>query len=189
MDAENATQEYTRTVYSPAIEEALLTGACLVRKAWVNENSTKNQLSVQFMQRIETPSDGTSNKLIGIAQGGSSIPDAGFTRATTILSFDIETAKGLGIEPGDYSQGEKAMLANDVFGTEVNIQVVENFEANPNAAQQTPKINPSTGDVVLSGGQEVYRHTELVEGSANNCWLKSDPSNAVAAVDTTGQSM
>lgn len=162
-------------------QTALTTGKVVVRRWWKNTNSSKNQVSVQFMQQIERPSDNSS--LVAIAQGTPSVQTV-----TAIFSFAEDVALDhLGSTEGSFVDGGQPIFAEDIFGMEINIQVTENFTRNPYAPNQEPKINPSTGEVVMSFDPEtrtdspVYRHTELVSGAASHTFL-SPSQNAVSAM-------
>lgn len=150
-------------------QELLETGQPVVRKVWVNENSTKDQVSVQFIQQIKRDTTGTPNKLIALAQG---IDGIGQNLVTSIFSFAAVQAKAFGLVPGEYHEGE-SKTAKDVFGLDVNIQVVENTTPNGySKVAQQPKLNPKTNEVLLLDGKPIYRHTELVEGAPVNSFLQ-----------------
>lgn len=159
-----------------AYENALATGKVVVRKWWVNTNSQNNQVTVQFQQAVERPQDNVSSLnslLIGLEQG-SEIGNT--TRVTALRSFNADNvAAVLGSKQGDATMGSNVMFANDLYRAlglpediDVAIQVTENFEKNPKSATQTPKVNPSTGEVVVATNPKtntqmpVYRHTDIV---------------------------
>jgi len=162
-----------------AYENALATGQVVIRKWWVNTNSSKNQITVQFQQEVERPASAasTNSLLISLEQGTEALGNT--TRVTALRSFNADKAAAiLGSREGDATQGGETMFANDFYaqlgapaGTELAVQVTENFEKNPYSKTQTPKVNPSTGEVVMahndSTGTEmpVYRHTDLVVAS------------------------
>jgi len=162
--------------YSKEFKEALKTNKVVLRKIWVNQNSSKNQVSAQFIQRVKIPTQGTPNALIGFAQGGSTIEDPGYNLVTTIFSFKKEVADKLGLSSGEYfEQGSPIKYANDIFSTPVSIKVTENITKNPLAISQEPKLNPTSGEVLEYDGKPIYRHTELVEGeSVNHTFLVAD---------------
>ena len=162
-------------------QTALATGKVVVRRWWKNANSSKNQVSVQFIQQIERPSDNSS--LVAIAQGTPSVQTV-----TAIFSFAEDVALDhLGSTEGSFVEGGQPIFAEDIFGMDINIQVTENFTKNPFSAGQEPKINPSTGEVVVAFDPEtrtdrpVYRHTELVSGTASHTFLAASQ-NAVNAM-------
>jgi len=162
-----------------AYENALATGQVVVRKWWVNTNSTKNQITVQFQQEVERPASAANanSLLISIEQGTEALGNT--TRVTSLRSFNADKAAAiLGSREGDATMGSPVTFANDFYaklgapaGTELAVQVTENFEKNPYSNTQTPKVNPSTGEVVMAHndatGTEmpVYRHTDLVIAS------------------------
>lgn len=164
----------------PAYDNALTTGKVVIRRFWKNERSTKNQISVQFQQLIERDPEevGGTNFLVGLAQVGGG---SNKTTPTTIFSFEAtRLASILGSEAGNCFDGTSAVvLANDLFeklaesagqtfGQDLAIEVTENFEQNKYSTSQQPKINPTTGEIVMAtnpttGTQmPVYRHTKLV---------------------------
>jgi len=168
---------------NPAYNQALSTGKVHIRKWWFNTNSTKNQMTLQFQQEIERPASQqqTSSLLIGLAQGTDGLGNT--TRATALMSFNADIAAAiLGSKEGDATMGSPVIAAENFFkvvaenaGQEFQaklaIQVTENFAKNPYAKKQTPKVNPTTNEVVKSlnpkTGTEmaVYRHTELVDAA------------------------
>ena len=161
--------------------EALDSGKVVVRRWWVNTQSDKDQVSVQFQQQIEKGGD--NNDLIAIAQGGSNSQ-----RVTAIHSFKTSVARAhLGSTEGSFVEDGQPVFGNDMFGQEVNIQVIENFVPNPKSRSHEPKCNPSTGEVVMAYNPEtkqddpVYRHTELISGTPNNMFISKNQ-NAINAV-------
>lgn len=167
---------YSFSIMAQAYENALTTGQVVVRKWWVNTNSTKNQITVQFQQEVERPASAASSNslLISLEQGTEALGNT--TRVTALRSFNADKAAAiLGSREGDATMGSKVMFANDFYAqlgapadTKLAVQVTENFEKNPYSNSQQPKINPSTGEVVVAHnpatGTEmpVYRHTDLV---------------------------
>lgn len=149
-------------MYKNKFQKALDNGDVIVRKAWINQNSFKDQMSVQFIQKIEKSTEGTANLLIGMAQG---MGDLSKNLVTTIFSFKIDVAESLGLSEKDYFESDEVIKASDIFKTEVSIKVVENTTKNPLSMTQTPKINPVTGEVLEYKGKPIYRHTELVQGT------------------------
>ena len=184
---------------NPAYDQALTTGRVVVRKWFMNRNSTKNQITVQFQQAIERPTDdaaGANSMLISLEQGTDNLSK---TYPTALRSFNATKAAAiLQSMEGDASMGSPVIFADDLYahlgapaGSTFAIQVTENFEKNPYSKTQTPKSNPTTGEIVVAtnpatGTQmPVYRHTELV--LASNCFhtfiageTASVPSQAVA---------
>ena len=162
-----------------AYENALATGQVVVRKWWVNTNSTKNQITVQFQQEVERPASAASanSLLISLEQGTEALGNT--TRVTALRSFNADKAAAiLGSREGDATMGGAVTFANDFYkklglpaDTELSIQVTENFEKNPYSSSQQPKINPATAEVVMALNPEtgtnmpVYRHTDLVIAS------------------------
>lgn len=163
----------------PAYDSALATGKVVVRRFWKNQNSTKNQLSVQFQQEIERePTEvGSDNFLVGLAQAGAI---GNKTRPTAIFSFEAtRAAQILGSEEGSCFDGSTAVVYADQFFAKLaeasgqkfeetlGIQITENFEKNPYSESQQPKVNPTTGEIIMAvnpaTGTEmpVYRHTKL----------------------------
>lgn len=176
--------------------DALSDGRVYVRKAWKNKNKP-GQVGVQFIQEIDRELKGTPNNLISIAQGTEAYNRQ---RVTTILSFNEEIAVQLfGAAEFDLSVEGEAMVASEAMGTEVSIQVTENFTPNAFSENHEPKINPSSGEIVTGRDSEgelkpVYRHTKLVEGSTcNHTFIvpeyasATEESVAKEAADTLGK--
>lgn len=180
-----------------AYENALTTGKVVVRKWWVNTNSQNDQITVQFQQEIERPQNdaGSINSLlIGLEQGSESLGNT--TRVTALRSFNAnQAATVLGSKQGDSTMGGSVMFANDLYHAlglpadiDLAIQVTENFTKNPKAPSQTPKVNPTTGEVVVATNPEtntqmpVYRHTDIVIASTCNHKFVASESRTQAPV-------
>jgi hypothetical protein len=165
-----------------AYENALDTGKCVIRRSWVNTNSSKNQVTVQFQQMVERPTtdaQSAANALIALEQGTDALGT--HTYVTALRSFNADKIKEvLGSMEVDLYESGDPVFANDLYrelgapeDIELAIQVTENFEKNPYSKTQSPKVNPSTGEIVVAtnpvtGTQmPVYRHTDLV--LAANC--------------------
>jgi len=162
-----------------AYSNALTTGQVVVRKWWVNTNSAKNQITVQFQQEVERPASAANanSLLISIEQGTEALGNT--TRVTSLRSFNADKAAAiLGSREGDATMGSPVMFANDFYaqlgapaGTELAVQVTENFEKNPYSKTQQPKVNPGSGEIVTANNpatgtdMPVYRHTDLVIAS------------------------
>lgn len=149
---------------SAAYEQALATKQVVVRKWWKNENSSKNQVSVQFQQIVPRVSqDGEVDSLLADAQGISTE-----SRPTAIFSLAEEVAmRVLGAVEGNcYEEGKKIILGKTIFPNTktLGIQVVQSFERNENRPNQEPVVNPITGEVKIILGREVYQHEQLVAG-------------------------
>ena len=159
-----------------AYENALTTGKVVIRKWWFNTNSTKNQISVQFQQAVERPANSAStvnSLLISLEQGTEGLGT--HTRVTALRSFAADKAAAiLGSREGDATMGSPVLFAEDFYvklglpaGTQLAIQVTENFTKNPYSKTQSPKVNPSTSEVVVATNPEtgtqmpVYRHTDI----------------------------
>lgn len=190
----------------PAFDSALTTGKVVIRRWWLNERSTKNQISVQFQQLIERDPEevGSTNFLVGLAQVGGG---SNKTTPTTIFSFEAtRLASILGSTEGNCYDGTSAVVfANDLFeklaesagqkfGQDLAIEVTENFEQNKYSSSQQPKINPTTGEVVMGVNpttntlMPVYRHTKLVlETECNHTFVVAQR-EAPAAATTTPES-
>ena len=73
--------------------ELLATGVVVARKIWVNENSKKDQVTVQVAQKIKLPEEATvlSNKIAALSQGFN--PDTvGYNTVTALISMKKEVA-------------------------------------------------------------------------------------------------
>ena len=164
-----------------SFNSALETGKVVVRRFWYNDNSEKDQVTVQFFQQIKKPETDNSS-LLAIAQG---ISDS--QTVSALYSFKADIAKAIfGNTEGSFVESGTPVFANDIFQTDVNIEVTENFTANPFSSNHEPKINPSTGEVVVAFNPEtnqddaIYRHTELVTGKADHTFISAS-SSAIAA--------
>lgn len=177
-----------------AIQQALDQGKVLVRRIFPNSNSTKNQVTVQFYQRIAVPSEGNTNMLVALAQG---IEGAGYNNVTANFSFNSDTVNKLMPEvdveqDNNFFEQDVVVEANALFGDiVVNIEVEENndpneYDANGDPVRTLdPKVNPTTSEVLEKGGQPIYRHTRLVAGEANHVFLQHDrvPAKITAKVE------
>jgi len=187
---------------NPAYENALATGKVVIRKWWFNTNSTKNQMTVQFQQAVERPANdaGTANSLlISLEQGTEALGT--HTRVTALRSFNADKASAvLQSREGDATMGSPVMFAEDFYeelgmpaGTQLAIQVTENFEKNPYSSSHEPKVNPSSGEIVVAtnpvtGTQmPVYRHTDLVlAASCNHKFIAGETATTSSTVSTQG---
>jgi len=173
-----------------AYENALATGQVVVRRWWFNTNSSRNQVTVQFAQRIERPATAASSNslLISLEQGTEGIGNE--TTVTALRSFSAEQAQSFfGSTEGTCMEGGDVHFANDLYkslggGSDVDvaIQVKENFARNKYSQTQQPKSNPSTGEIVTAlnpttGTQmPVYRHTDIVLASTcKNEFISAEP--------------
>lgn len=162
------------------------TTAIKVRKIWENTNSQKDQVSVMFAQQYE---NNTGSVLIAAAQGTGNF---GPSMLTTIMSFNREKAiEYFGTTEADYSTepfenwGDPSKFEAAV-GKKVVISVEENLTPNPQQKNHQPKTNPTTGEILLSDGSPIYRHTELaVEGTEKTIMLKHNATAAADAFATT----
>lgn len=147
-----------------------------IRKIWVNTQSEKDQVTVQFAQKIDHPSQ--LNKIALVAQALDSL-GSGVT--TALVSMKREVVEDLfGTTDADYSdqpfdQWPSAETLEAKTG-KLAISVVENTTQNPNSPNQKPKINPSTDEVITYNGKPIYRHTSLttVSDGVERVYLKSD---------------
>ena len=166
-------------------QQALETGKVIVRRAWLNNRSRKDQVSVQFMQEIESPNAG-GNALVAVAQGVGN----GKQRITDVLSFARPQFLQLfGLDSIDeegvnyYDSDVEPPIAEDIFGMEVNISVTENtdpreYDDNGNAVREMnlrqAKLNPQTNEYLMSNGEHIYRHTKMAPGEATHQFLRHD---------------
>lgn len=158
-------------------KEILEEGKVLVRKTWTNTNSTKDQVTVQFIQKKFTKK---LVNLVALAQGYKS-----GTIATTLMSFDRETLLKMGLETDkNYLEENKVVYADDLFGVEVNIQVTENHMKATDT--QSPKCNPTTGEVLCLEGLPIFRHTELVPGEVEDVFIQHDKSECRVSIESVG---
>lgn len=160
--------------YSKAFVEGLKTGKCLVRRIFPNVNRP-GQINVQFMQRVEKPSDGASlSTLVALAQGIGE--DAGFTKVSTVFSFAEKQINSLvGSTNLICYDKDKVLEASRLFGgREINISVVENTTQDERRPNQLPKVNPETGEVLTFKGEPIFRHTSLTDGTPELVFLQHD---------------
>ena len=126
-----------------------------IRRIFNNENSTKDQVTVQFAQTTE----GTGNPLLALTQGisGTGIITClvSFARKQAVALFGADT-----YDAPDLDDPETYMDAPEVLAN-AQISVVENTVRNPNQPNQQPKIDPRTNEVLGYNGEPIYRHTEL----------------------------
>jgi hypothetical protein len=172
-------------------ETALATGKALIRKVWVNEGSTKNQLGIQLVQQIQNNSEAVNPSLL--LQGIKNTQ-----KLTVVISAKQDVALSGGVKIQDYIEKDEVLFAEDLYAklagapVEVNIQCTENnspYRMNGsiiarNAAGEPltidPKINPSTGEIVMANGKEVYRHTSLVFGKPSHTFLRAESTSVEA---------
>jgi hypothetical protein len=152
-----------------------------IRRIFANENSTKNQVTVQFAQRTQ----GGGNPLLALTQG---INLEG--TLTALVSFDADQCQKLfGTTKFDAKDVNNFETFMDVSGTpfaSFTISVEENTTQNPANPNQTAKINPKTEQILTYGGKPIYRHTELaLKGTEKTILLVADsvPAPAAAPVD------
>lgn len=180
-----------------AYENALATGQVVVRRWWFNTNSSKNQVTVQFAQQVERPASSAADaasQLISLEQGTEGISNT--TTVTALRSIDATRAQAFfGSTEGNAMQGGVVHMANDLYKSlgatadvDLAIQITENFEKNPYSKTQTPKSNPSTGEVVTALNpatgthMPVYRHTDLMLSKiCSNKFIASESQEAQTA--------
>ena len=180
-----------------AYENALATGQVVVRRWWFNTNSSKNQVTVQFAQQVERPASSAADaasQLISLEQGTEGISNV--TTVTALRSIDATRAQAFfGSTEGNAMQGGVVHFANDLYKSlgaaadvDLAIQITENFEKNPYSKTQTPKSNPSTGEVVTALNpatgthMPVYRHTDLMLSKlCSNKFIASESQEAQTA--------
>jgi len=180
-----------------AYENALATGQVVVRRWWFNTNSSKNQVTVQFAQQVERPASSAADaasQLISLEQGTEGIGNT--TTVTALRSIDADRAQAFfGSTEGNAMQGGAVHMANDLYKSlgaaadvDLAIQITENFEKNPYSKTQTPKSNPSTGEVVTALNpatgthMPVYRHTDLMLSKiCSNKFIASESQEAQTA--------
>jgi hypothetical protein len=180
-------------IFMTNFETALATGKALIRKVWVNEGSTKNQLGIQLVQQIQNNSEAVNPSLL--LQGIKNTQ-----KLTVVISAKQDVALSGGVKIQDYIEQDEVLFAEDLYAklagapVEVNIQCTENnspYRMNGsiiarNAAGEPltidAKINPSTGEIVMANGKEVYRHTSLVFGKPSHTFLRAESTS----VETLG---
>lgn len=159
-------------------QEALNTGKVVVRSIFANKNNPE-QISVQLFQKVEKPAEfkGAAsegfNPLVAMAQGLEAFDDK--TTISAIMSFKKDIAlKFFKTIEANYSESNKGILAENIYGCPVEISVIENTTKNPKSDTQTPVTTPK-GEVKKLNGLPVYRHTELVPADkVVRTWVKYD---------------
>lgn len=151
-----------------------------IRRIWENTTSEKNQVTVQFAQQTV----GGGNPLLALTQG---VNLNGML--TALVSFSKEQCeKFFGTSKFDAKDFEKFETYMDVSETpfkDFTISVEENTTQNPANPNQQPKVNPKTEVTLTSGGQPIYRHTELaVKGTEKTVLLVADAVPATASKAT-----
>lgn len=171
-------------------KEALETGLVILVKAWRNANSTKDQVSLQFFQKVEVPANDNVSLLVSLAQGQQ---DAGKNIVSVVFPAKREVAEtwiGEEIPEGDgisFRERDTAIFAKDMFGVDINIGVDENHDENEYDAEGNvvrvieAKINPTTKEEVLVDGKPVYRHTFLEIGEASRNFLSNNSKKPATA--------
>ena len=158
-------------------QEALESGVVIIGKTWDNKNKPE-QMTVQFVQQQENELIVEPENFMGLlAQGVTNKP----SNVHALVSFKKEVATKLGIKIDyDYEANDEVVLASDLSGKEVNLQIVES--TTPTYPTQSPKINPQTNEVLLLGDKEIYRNVLVVPGVANHVRIKHDKTRALAGV-------
>ena len=180
-------------IFMTNFETALATGKAMIRKVWVNEGSSKNQLGIQLVQQIQNNTEAVNPSLL--LQGIKNTQ-----KLTVVISAKQDIALSAGVKVQDYVEQDEVLFAEDLYAklagapVEVNIQCTENdspYRMNGsiiarNAAGEPltiePKINPSTGEVVEANGKPIYRHTSLVFGKPSHTFLRAESTS----VETLG---
>jgi len=190
-------------------QTSLETGKVVIRKWWFNQNSDKNQCSVQFQQQVEKPTSNNSveDVLISIEQGSQGYGNT--TNVTAIRSYNADRiAELLGSTIGDCTAPGAPQHFADILYTmedgtivDTGVEVTENFTKNPYSTSQTPKVNPKTGEIVtavnpINGAlMPVYRHTKLTSAGLvehsfvdpnKSVGTQSSPANPKVNVANTG---
>ena len=181
--------------FAKLIEEALNAGQILIRRISPNQNSSKNQVTVLFHQRIAVPVEGNVNALVALAQN---IEGAG--KNDVVANFSFSADKVAACMPdldlttvNDFFDKEEVVTASELFGEiQVAIEVEENFDANEYDADgevvrklENCKVNPTTGETLSKDSKEIYRHTRLVAGTANHTFIQHDRVGAAQPVVKT----
>jgi hypothetical protein len=175
--------ESKSTAYGKNFKAALTAGKCLVRRVWNNENSKKEQVSIQLIQLIannagDTPS-GERSVIIGKLQG---VENAGYTMVTAVASVAKSVAEALKLEVKDYYANDEVVDFSKLFGEEVSIVILESKEAtrldaltgevakdaegNPLMwSPEQSKVNPQTNGALLHDGARIYRNSAMGLGN------------------------
>lgn len=133
-----------------------------------------------FAQQVEATGN---NLLIAAAQGSANY---GPSMITALMSFNAEKAlEYFGTTDADYSEEAfetwpSAEKFEEAVGQKIAISVIENLTPNPAQTNPQPKINPQTGEILLSDGSPIYRHTEVVISGTEQTVLLKHNSTVVA---------
>ena len=166
-----------------ALSKSLASGKVYLYSVNPSKNPEKPlDYTCVFAQKVNlTEDEGNSNELFAIAQKTQNFSSA---IATARMSFKHDYLVEKGIIPENYSEriefdDTNTICADDIFDKEnINIQITESLEPNKNYSSHSPKINPTTGEVVMHNLQPVYRDSKLVIGKSNHILLKSDSSRS-----------
>lgn len=175
-----------------------------VRKIFA-ATTNPNQLTVQFQQSIPEIAGG-SNPLLAMAQGVSNNSNG----PTALFPFNKTVLENAGVSEVDLSNAsleeQRALyekIRDNVFnGQEVAIEITENTLNNrefavsivttDNAKERAallpegdPKVNPTTGEILMYNGKAIYRHAQLklVSQGIKHSLLAHNSVKAPATVD------
>jgi hypothetical protein len=165
----------------------------LTRVRPVNKYGTDGKVvgkkaELEFAQIVDTPNN-TANPLAILNEGDERFSQKKPRRAWMIaepsvaakmFGFSLESFNSLELSNGTAYDArvknvhflELNIKAPKINGTELNIQIVEN--TTPSSSRQSPKMNPSTGEVMTSESSPIYSHTSIVMGQAKHEFLLSD---------------
>jgi hypothetical protein len=148
-----------------------------------------------MVERPTTDAASATSALIALEQGTDALGT--HTYVTALRSFSADKIlEVLGTDTVDFYKSGTPVFANDLYaklgapeGMEFGIKVTENFEKNPYSKSQSPKVNPSTAEIVVAtnpvtGTQmPVYRHTDLVPAQlCEHTFIASESSRTAATV-------
>lgn len=138
----------------------------IVIGAWFNANAPKNKVTLILNQENDLPTaggnDATSKMLIASSVRSAVKP------LRTIWPVSETVAQGVGINVATLSTDaknpsifEEPIEGKDVFGFDVSIVVNETVTKDLNNPRSA-KVNPSTGQECLNGGNPIYRYEQLL---------------------------
>tara|TARA_R110002012_G_scaffold171342_4_gene336115 strand:+ start:375 stop:890 length:516 start_codon:yes stop_codon:yes gene_type:complete len=157
--------ENTNTIAEVTVEQILTT-------------SNPDIFQLQLRQEVEKPAE--SNQLGFFLQGYPGVGDSIERRVAfqTVSSQFIEEYSIVeGCNLGDTIDKPCQLIVTETF----NKRVWTNKDGSK--GEQSPKVNPSTGDTLMRDGRPIYRNCELsFDMSAVCTYIEHDKANAVKTV-------
>lgn len=137
------------------------TGECLTWRTIQNKNGDEREVAVLMLRQT-----GLNNSSIG-----------GLSKRVAFKTIEKEVV--------DYL-GEANIIEGMVWPQAGKLQIIETIKPYVSKAgkTQSPKVNPTTGEVITYQGNPVYRNTEFVaDVNAVDVFLKDTPVEATDATE------